>query len=66
MNLKILGTKGEIDKSLPRHSKKSGVLIGDELLIDIGEKQYLKYCPKWILITHLHPDHAYFMRKGHE
>lgn len=66
MHIKVLGTKGEIEKSLPRHSKKSGVLIDGVLLLDIGEKEYLKYDPKWILITHLHPDHAYFMRKGHE
>lgn len=66
MHLKILGTRGEIEASLPRHSKKSGVLIDDILLLDLGEKQYLKYDPKWILITHLHPDHAYFMRRGKE
>lgn len=66
MHLKILGTKGEIEKTLRRHSKQSGLLIDQTLLIDLGEKTYLKYRPRWILITHLHPDHAYFIRRGRE
>lgn len=66
MKIKLLGTKGEIDASLPYHSKKSGILIDDELLLDVGEKSYLQLNPKWIVMTHLHPDHAYFMRKQHE
>jgi len=66
VKIKILGTKGEIDKSLPRHVKQSGLLIDKTLLIDLGEKSYLKYHPKWILITHLHPDHAYFIRRGQQ
>lgn len=64
MHLKVLGTRGEIQRSLPRYSKHSGLLIDGKLLIDLGEKSYLKYHPKWILITHLHPDHAYFVRSG--
>jgi glyoxylase-like metal-dependent hydrolase (beta-lactamase superfamily II) len=66
MKIKILGTRGEIDESLPYHSKHSGVLINDELLLDLGEKEFLSYDPTWILITHLHPDHAYFVRLGKE
>lgn len=66
MKIEILGTKGEIQKTLPRHSKQSGILIDKSLLLDLGEKSYLKLHPKWILITHLHPDHAYFIRRGHE
>lgn len=66
MKIKILGTRGEIDESLPYHSKHSGVLINDELLLDLGEKEFLSYNPKWIFITHLHPDHAYFVRWGKE
>ena len=66
MKIKILGTRGEIEETLPRHSKHSGVLINDELLLDVGEKEFLKYSPKWILITHFHPDHAYFFRRGQE
>ncbi|MBA3238189.1 MAG: hypothetical protein H0T62_07585 [Parachlamydiaceae bacterium] len=66
MHLKVLGTRGEIEQSAPRHRKHSGLLINDELLLDLGEKSYLKYCPRWILLTHLHPDHAYFVRHGLE
>lgn len=66
LHIQMLGSKGEIEASLPYHSKKSGVLVNGELLLDIGEKSYLEYAPKWIVMTHLHPDHAYFMRKGHE
>lgn len=62
MKIKVLGTRGEIKPSAPYHSNKSGVLINDELLLDFGEEEFLKYHPKYILITHLHPDHAYFVR----
>ena len=63
MKIKILGTRGEIEASLPRHSKHSGVLIDNQLLLDLGEKEFLKTKPKWIFITHLHPDHAFFVTK---
>lgn len=66
MHLKILGTKGEMPESHPRHKKQSGILIDGVLLLDLGDKKYLKYNPKWILLTHLHPDHAYFVRRGKE
>ena len=36
MNIKILGTRGEIEESAPYHSKKSGVLINNKLLLDCG------------------------------
>ncbi len=60
----IVGTRGEIDDSAPYHSKKSGVLINDELLLDCGDERFLAYNPRAILITHLHPDHAFFVRSG--
>lgn len=66
MHIKFLGTRGEIEQSRPRHVKHRGILIDGELLLDLGEKSYLKYNSKWILITHLHPDHAYFMRRGQD
>jgi ribonuclease BN (tRNA processing enzyme) len=28
------------------------------ILLDVGEKEYLKLHPKYVFITHLHPDHA--------
>jgi len=66
MDIKILGTRGEVEHSASYHSRHSGVLIDQTLLIDIGEPEYLEYDPKAILITHLHPDHAYFVRSKNE
>ncbi len=62
MKIKILGTRGEIEESAPYHSKKSGVLVDNTFLLDLGDKRFLKEKPEYILITHLHPDHAYFVR----
>jgi ribonuclease BN (tRNA processing enzyme) len=66
MKIKILGTRGEIEATMPRHKKQSGILIDGVLLFDLGEKSYVKLAPKAIFITHFHPDHAYFIRRGHE
>lgn len=62
MKIKILGTRGEIEESARLHSRHSGILIDDTILVDCGEKSFLAYKPKFILITHLHPDHAFFVR----
>lgn len=62
MKLQLLGTRGEIIPSSPPHERHSGVLVDKELLLDLGEQEYLRYKPKFIFITHLHPDHAYFAR----
>ncbi len=64
MKIKVLGSRGEIKLAAPRYENHSGVLIDGEILFDIGEKEYLDYHPKYIFITHLHPDHAYFVRHG--
>lgn len=61
MKIEILGTRGEIESTTPYHSKHSGILIDSEILVDLGEKEYLEYNPKCIFITHLHPDHAIFI-----
>jgi len=66
MDIKILGTRGEVEHSAPYHSRHSGVLIDKTILIDLGEPEYLEYEPEAILITHLHPDHAYFVRSKNE
>jgi ribonuclease BN (tRNA processing enzyme) len=63
MKIKILGTKGEIKPSSPYHTRHSGTLINGELLLDCGEKEFFDYDPLWILLTHLHPDHAVFLRE---
>ncbi|MBD3282187.1 MAG: hypothetical protein GF387_01095 [Candidatus Portnoybacteria bacterium] len=66
MNIQILGTRGEIKASAPYHSKHSGLLIDNTLLFDLGEKEFLKYKPKIIFLTHLHPDHAFFINNNIE
>lgn len=62
MNLKILGTRGEVKESASGYSKHSGVLVDGQILLDLGEKEYLDYRPKAVFITHFHPDHAFFVR----
>lgn len=61
MKVEILGTRGNIDKTAPYHSKHSGILVDDAILFDLGEKEYLKRDPSCVFITHLHPDHAIFV-----
>jgi len=61
MHLKILGTRGEVKPSSPDHAKHSGLLVNNTLLLDLGEKEFLSYSPQSIFITHLHPDHAFFV-----
>jgi ribonuclease BN (tRNA processing enzyme) len=66
MRIKILGTRGEIQATHPMHLLHSGILIDQALLFDVGERYFLKYNPLYIFITHLHPDHAFFMSPGTE
>ncbi|MFP3898610.1 MAG: MBL fold metallo-hydrolase [Dehalococcoidia bacterium] len=61
MRIKILGTRGEVEPSIPYHSRHSGVLVDGTLLLDVGEREFLDYEPKGIFVTHLHPDHAFFV-----
>ncbi len=63
MKIRVLGTRGEIEPTLPYHRNHSGLLIDNTLMFDLGEKKFLKYHPKYIFLTHLHPDHAYFVRE---
>ncbi len=60
MDIRILGTRGQIKPSHPNYHNHSGVLI-DNVLFDLGEPSFLKYAPQTIFVTHLHPDHAFFM-----
>jgi ribonuclease BN (tRNA processing enzyme) len=66
MQITVLGTRGEIEASKPYHSRHSGILIDGKILLDVGEKEFLDYGPKLILITHLHPDHAFFVSKNED
>lgn len=61
MRVHILGTRGEIARSAPRHRRHAGVLVDRRILLDLGEASYLRYRPKAIFISHLHPDHAAFV-----
>jgi Beta-lactamase superfamily domain len=62
MRLKILGTRGNILPSAPKYAQHSGILVDARILLDLGEAAYLRYRPQRIFITHLHPDHAAFLR----
>lgn len=64
MKLQILGTRGYIEPTAPYHARHSGLLIDDILLFDCGEPEFLAYKPQAVFITHLHPDHAYFVASG--
>jgi len=66
MDITILGTRGEIPASSPYHARHSGVLIDSGLMLDVGEKEFLNRRAETILITHLHPDHAFFVRDPEE
>ncbi len=66
MQIHFLGTRGNIEPSAPYHSKHSGILIGGKVLFDIGEKEFMDYNPEAVCITHLHPDHAYFVKNNKE
>lgn len=64
MEVKILGTRAHIEEMQPHHQRHTGILIDKKILLDLGEKQFLEEKPKYIFITHLHPDHAYFEFSG--
>jgi ribonuclease BN (tRNA processing enzyme) len=60
MRIEILGTRGHIEASAPGHELHSGVLI-DDVLFDLGEREYLDRAPRAVFITHFHEDHAFFV-----
>jgi ribonuclease BN (tRNA processing enzyme) len=62
MRIEILGTRGHIEVSAPGHELHSGVLM-DDVLFDLGERQYLDRSPRAVFITHFHEDHAFFLNE---
>ena len=71
IELKFLGTKGEIEESSKIHQYHSSMLIIQDnfrLLIDYGELhkyELSKIKPDAILITHAHPDHYIWTKKDY-
>ena len=63
MKISVLGTRGEIEESAPRHARHCGMLVDGRLLFDLGESEFLEVRPERVFLTHLHPDHAFFVRK---
>src|SRR5438067_13821560 len=64
MRVTVLGSRGNIRPSAPGHAKHSRMLVDHALLLDLGEAAYLDYRPRHIFITHLHSDHAVFMKES--
>jgi ribonuclease BN (tRNA processing enzyme) len=64
MRITILGTRGNIRPSAPKHARHSGIMVDGKLLLDLGETAYLDFEPRHIFITHLHADHAIFMKEA--
>jgi ribonuclease BN (tRNA processing enzyme) len=64
MRLTILGTRGNVPRSAPGYARHSGILVDARILLDLGDTAYLRYRPQHIFVTHLHPDHAAFLRTG--
>ena len=62
MKIKVLGSRGEVASSSAGRSLHSGILIDDSVLLDIGEEKFLERRPKAVFISHLHSDHAFFIR----
>jgi glyoxylase-like metal-dependent hydrolase (beta-lactamase superfamily II) len=61
MKVKILGSRAKIEPSEKHYSLHSGAIIDEKIMLDLGEKEYLNFEPDYIFITHLHPDHAFFI-----
>ena len=62
MRIEILGTRGNIPVSALGYARHAGVLVDRTILLDLGEAAYVRRKPRVIFVTHLHPDHAAFLR----
>ncbi len=64
VEIRILGTRGNVESTAPKHRLHSGMLVDERLLFDLGEERFLDPGPEHVFITHLHSDHAFFMERG--
>lgn len=70
MKLTFLGTRGEIEARTERHRMHSSLMVsylGKKVMVDCGTDwlgciDELK--PKAIVVTHVHPDHAWGLEEG--
>ncbi|MGB7784781.1 MAG: MBL fold metallo-hydrolase [Salinimicrobium sp.] len=61
MKIKVLGTRGKVEPSAPKHTRYTGFLIDDKIQVDVGEPEYMNSNPEAVVFTHFHPDHAFFV-----
>jgi phosphoribosyl 1,2-cyclic phosphodiesterase len=70
MELRFLGTRGEIEARSKRHRMHSSLLVTDKIggiMIDCGDdwkNRIKKLAPDAIVLTHAHPDHAGGLKNG--
>jgi phosphoribosyl 1,2-cyclic phosphodiesterase len=70
VQLRFLGTRGEIEARTRSHRRHSALLVGyrrREVMIDCGldwRESLGRLRPKAIVLTHAHPDHAAGLRDG--
>lgn len=63
MGVEFLGVLGEINSKKRNYANHNCLLVDKRIMLDYGEKKFLKCNPELILFTHFHPDHAFFIRK---
>src|SRR5437763_4652869 len=70
MELKFVGTRGEIDVRTRRHRMHTSLLVSyrrAKVMIDCGLDwlgKFQRLHPAAIVLTHAHPDHAWGLRNG--
>src|SRR6266516_5284999 len=70
MELKFVGTRGEIDVRTRRHRMHTSLLVSyrrAKVMIDCGLDwlgKFERLHPAAIVLTHAHPDHAWRLKNG--